>query len=464
MTEYAVEEKEWVLIKYAHAIVRPLGGVGVLFGLTVLAGYFGSVEILYRPMANGPATHPLTAMCIVLIALGLQKFNHEKVDKWLHRLPAFLVLILTSVVIIDVSIHSQIHHVLTPFQGQVLADLQAGKSNSMGMNSAFMFFCISISLALYSFQKFVLSQFVAFFAIAIPDISIIGYAYKLGVFHGQMSVVTAASGFMLATASLGMTAHIGGLKALLSPYLGGKIARLQVLAGYLVPTLLGVLLLKSQNSSEGSSLGIFVVLICWFIILMTIVSAIFQEKVDRLRRKGEQRLKEKTMSDPLTGLSNRRKFHEFGQEEINRVIRNKSQFWLLILDIDHFKKINDAAGHDIGDRVIIKLGATLKESVRAVDLVSRIGGEEFTIILVDSSKQGAALTAERIQMNIKHMKVDGWTDGHGPITASIGCAINNGSCALEETFKLADEALYKAKENGRNRVVFSDTDVAHQTL
>jgi diguanylate cyclase (GGDEF)-like protein len=456
MIEATLKEKQWILVKYAHALVRPLGAAGMLFGLTALAGYFGSIETLYRPFTNGPATNPLTAICIIFIGLGLQKSSIKKQDEWQQRIFAFLVIVITSARIIDVSINSNISSLITPFQDQVLLELQTGKSNSMGLNSAIMFLCVAISLTLYSFRWFASSQFVAFFTIAIPTISFTGYAYKLDNFYGQMSMLTATAGFALAIASLAMTAHIGGLKALLSPYIGGKIARLQTIAGYAFPTILGYLLIKTLSSSEGNLFGLFVVTICWFIILMVSISAIFQEKIDHERRKGERLLAKAALTDPLTGLSNRRRLLKFGQEEINRVLRNKKQFWLLFIDIDHFKKINDTAGHDLGDQVLIKFGKTLQDSVRAVDLVSRIGGEEFSIILLDTTKQGAERVAEGIRMNIEKTSFEGWTDTHGPVTASIGCATNDGHSTLEETIRFADEALYRAKENGRNQVIFAD--------
>ncbi|WP_232279361.1 GGDEF domain-containing protein [Psychromonas ingrahamii] len=92
---------------------------------------------------------------------------------------------------------------------------------------------------------------------------------------------------------------------------------------------------------------------------------------------------------------------EFGQEEIKRAQRTKNKLWLLILDIDYFKKINDTEGHDMGDQLLVTLSQMLENSVCSIDLVSCIGGEEFSIILLDTNRQGAARVAESIRMKIE---------------------------------------------------------------
>ncbi|NMH67034.1 diguanylate cyclase [Shewanella salipaludis] len=445
-------------MKFAQALIRPLSAVCILFGLTVIAGYFGSVEALYRPVTGGPATNPLTAICMIFIGFSLRASRGKGRELWLQRALVSLVIIITSLRFFDMLLDSDVLALFTPFQQQVALDLQLGKSNHMGVNSAIMFFCIALSLLLYGFQRVTASQFIAFIALAIPTISFTGYAYGIDQFYGQMSMLTASTGFALAVAALLMTANSGAVKAILSPYIGGKIARLQTMAGYAVPTLLGYLLIKSLNSNEGDLFGIFVVTICWFIILMVSMSAIFQEKIDHERRRGEFLLTQAAMNDQLTGLANRRKFIEFGQEELKRLQSTKSLLWLLLLDVDHFKKINDTSGHAMGDKILVALGKTLHNSVRTVDLVSRIGGEEFALVLVDTSRQGAERIAEDIRASIARLSVAGWTDIHGPITVSIGCAANDGSHTLESSLNLADEALYQAKQNGRNRVCFADAN------
>ncbi|MFQ6371329.1 GGDEF domain-containing protein [Shewanella sp. YIC-542] len=455
MAYSGVKEKQWVLVKYAHSIVRPIGMVSIFFGLVALVGYLGNIEPLYRPIMNGPATNPLTAVCIILVGLAIQKTDPKSIDKWLQRLLVMGVLAITLSRMMDLVLHTHTAELIMPFHDLVIHEIQLGKSNDMGMNSSVMFCCIGISLLFYNVKRPAISQFFAFVAIAIPTISFTGYAYQLNNFYGQMSMLTAMAGFTLAVATLALTAHVGGLKAILSPYHGGTVARLQSLCGYIVPSVLGFLIIESLRFHDGNLFGAFVVSISWFIILMVSISAIYYEKVDEKRRHSERLLAEAVLIDPLTGLSNRRKLMQFGKEEIRRIHRNKNQAWVLILDIDYFKKINDTAGHDMGDRVLVALGRILKGSVRAVDLVSRLGGEEFAIILVDTTIQGAQRVADSLRQNIENMVIEGWTDIYGPITVSIGCAKNDGHGTMTQTMKQADEALYQAKHNGRNQVVFA---------
>lgn len=455
--EVIAQERPWVLVTLVLALARPLTTLGIIFSGVVIIGYIDEIEALYRPIPDGPATHPLTAVCIMLLSLSLWGVNDKVRYAWLHRIMLLLTLLILSIRIVDAISGTDLNTSISPFQNQVLLDLQMGKSNSMGVNTALMLFVIAIALALYDFRLPNAAQFFAFAAAAIPTVTFTGYAYGLDKFYGQMSMITATLGLLLATATLAMTAKGGALRAILSPYIGGKIARLQTLAGYVVPLLLGFLIIKSVSSSgEGEIFGVYVVATCWFIILMVSVSAVFQEYADYQRRESERRLLHAAMNDQLTNIPNRRKFFEFAHHEISHVKRSMKSLWLMVLDIDHFKKINDNAGHAMGDRVLIEVSKLLKSSVRSFDLVSRIGGEEFAILLVETNRQGAERVAESIRSSVEKIAIEGWTDQYGPITVSIGCAPIDANRSLESMLVVADECLYRAKYNGRNRVEFSE--------
>ena len=280
-------------------------------------------------------------------------------------------------------------------------------------------------------------------------------------------MLTATAGFCLAGATLALTSDHGGLRAILSPYIGGRIARIQVFAGYLVPTIFGYFLIKSMmsGSTQNYSLfGIFVVAICWFIILMISYSAVLHEKADFARRQSEAKLATAALTDSLTGLPNRRMFLESGLHEIERIKRTGNELWVLMIDIDHFKKVNDTAGHAIGDRVLVAVAKLLSQSIRKVDRVSRLGGEEFAVLITDTNQEGCERVAENIRQNIESLQVPDWTDVHGPVTVSIGCAKLTGTgTPLERTLNAADEALYRAKRGGRNQVVIHDGVTEHAT-
>jgi diguanylate cyclase (GGDEF)-like protein len=174
---------------------------------------------------------------------------------------------------------------------------------------------------------------------------------------------------------------------------------------------------------------------------------------EALQRASEQ-LEKLAMHDPLTGLANRRKFAERFEYEMARVDRLRTPPSLLMVDIDHFKSINDQHGHLAGDACLKALAALLAESVREVDLVARFGGEEFVVLLPETSVVQSLLAAERMRRAVQAQPI-GIGDGAPPVavTISVGAATAAGAAlTLDEILASADEAVYRAKHAGRNRV------------
>ncbi len=157
--------------------------------------------------------------------------------------------------------------------------------------------------------------------------------------------------------------------------------------------------------------------------------------------------------DELTGLYVRREFNRFFGEEISRATRSGRPFSLLLVDVDHFKNINDRHGHRAGDRVLRTLALVLNRDMRAVDRVARVGGEEFAVIMPDTSIGAAMETAERIR-KMTAAKIVHTSDGHEvSITISMGVATFPGHGeSMEAVIDAADQALYRAKAAGRNCV------------
>ncbi|MFJ5717920.1 sensor domain-containing diguanylate cyclase [Neobacillus sp. NPDC093127] len=152
-------------------------------------------------------------------------------------------------------------------------------------------------------------------------------------------------------------------------------------------------------------------------------------------------------TDKLTGIPNRRFFQEKLEEQIELYRKEQKAFSLLIIDIDHFKKVNDTYGHQIGDLVLAKLANILKTQARPEDIPARFGGEEFTIILPNTDVEEAIAIAQ----NIKQMvEIAEWQET-GSLTISVGAATFTKKDTEESIMKNADHALYASKENGRNR-------------
>lgn len=158
-------------------------------------------------------------------------------------------------------------------------------------------------------------------------------------------------------------------------------------------------------------------------------------------------------TDGLTGLYNHRYFQERLSERLEEARRHPTRHSLVIVDIDHFKKVNDTYGHPVGDEVLKRLALLLKESVRAIDLAARYGGEEFVLLLSNTDRKGALQLAERVRKEAKKLKFE--TDGtEFSITLSMGVATFPDDARTKESLiENADEALYYAKEHGRNKVV-----------
>lgn len=167
-------------------------------------------------------------------------------------------------------------------------------------------------------------------------------------------------------------------------------------------------------------------------------------------------------TDSMTGLWNRGYFCELARREIAVSRRSGRALAVLLLDVDHFKGVNDTYGHDAGDRALISLAETLRETIREVDIPARYGGEEFCVLLPGISPEGACTAAERIRSAIEGGSVP-FEDGSFRVTVSIGIAFfRSPGMTLDQLLKHADIALYGAKKNGRNRIeIYQPSDGCH---
>lgn len=155
--------------------------------------------------------------------------------------------------------------------------------------------------------------------------------------------------------------------------------------------------------------------------------------------------------DPLTQINNRAAFDEALAREICSYKRHLTEFSLMVIDIDHFKKVNDTYGHIAGDAVLKSVAQTIKNTLRRSDEVFRYGGEEFVVILSNTEVDGAKFIAERIRREIKKLKVDSHESIQ--VTASIGISSSTTVKDVNDSLYHADKALYQAKDEGRDKVV-----------
>ncbi|AWJ83972.1 hypothetical protein TSH58p_10845 [Azospirillum sp. TSH58] len=170
-------------------------------------------------------------------------------------------------------------------------------------------------------------------------------------------------------------------------------------------------------------------------------------------KESEERLRRLSITDSLTGVSNRRHFVEAAEQELARARRYGRPVTLLMLDLDHFKSINDTHGHAVGDEALRAFTAASRALLRENDLLGRTGGEEFAILLPETDIAGARMVAERIRRRTAELAVPAG-DETVRFTVSIGVACcAAGTRDVDAMLSSADEALYRAKAAGRNRVV-----------
>lgn len=170
-----------------------------------------------------------------------------------------------------------------------------------------------------------------------------------------------------------------------------------------------------------------------------------------------RQLTELAMTDPLTRLRNRRAFFDNGNKALARARRYRGDLSVMLLDIDFFKKINDAYGHQSGDEALVAVAGILQSLARAEDTVARMGGEEFAMLLPDTNLLGTAVLAERVRAAIeKERFILGGK--MVPITISIGVAARGADPAdtVDQLLNIADKRLYLAKRHGRNRICVND--------
>jgi diguanylate cyclase (GGDEF)-like protein len=169
-----------------------------------------------------------------------------------------------------------------------------------------------------------------------------------------------------------------------------------------------------------------------------------------------QDLREQSITDPLSGLYNRRYLLELLPRELLRAQRNGTHLAVIMADVDHFKRINDSFGHDAGDSALRAIGALLKQSIRRSDIACRFGGEEFLLVLPEATSEGATSRAEAIRAAIKLMNLIHLDRPVGTVTASLGVALYPDHASdVDALLRSVDESLYKAKDGGRDRVVIS---------
>lgn len=225
--------------------------------------------------------------------------------------------------------------------------------------------------------------------------------------------------------------------------------QLIVAVAYLLPSIFLLLNYKTRSLPFYTSNLLFV------LVLSVISGYLISARINRYRMsafRAQRNLEMQARSDPLTGIANRRAFMDAARAEIARVERTSSPATVLMLDIDHFKVINDRYGHELGDALLVAFSQRIQAALRPYDLFARFGGEEFVILLPNTTVNDAASLADRLRRVIGDASflLNGQTV---TMTMSVGvAAVSPGNAPLDCALRRADAAMYAAKKRGRNRV------------
>ena len=231
----------------------------------------------------------------------------------------------------------------------------------------------------------------------------------------------------------------------------------RVVAAFLAATV-GVLLVRAANQVVGTPVESIVavhptqIALHLLATLAPVATALGFALMVATRLQDE--LAEAANTDPLTGLANRRRVEALARPWIEDP---QAPLCALMIDVDHFKRVNDRFGHDAGDEALVWLGSHLRVQARATDLVGRLGGEEFVMLLPGTTAPEAAVLAERLRATVAAMPMSFAAHGDWPLTISVGVAPRTpGDTDVRDLLRRADDAMYAAKRGGRNRVVLAD--------
>jgi diguanylate cyclase (GGDEF)-like protein len=436
-------------VRSAHRVRARLVYLAVGLCLLVLVGYALGADRMFQPQRISGGTHPLTFLAATCIAAGLAGYRPLRST---HPGDTALPLLALAIALARIT-EALVAHPQMPFSDLFLPALYSdGLGTQMGLNTAATVLFLSLGILLRRSHP-ALGFALAGAAPFVPILSIFGYLYGQSGFHGAMSPISSGIFLALSIAGLSCYAHQRNVRVLLRGDAFGFLARAQILAIVVFFGAGGAILTRVGPGEAHPYVAIFVTVTIWFLTAMVVLASQAYESADIRRRTVERRLAVESMTDPLTGLTNRRAAESVGRMLFEQSSRTGESLAVLLIDLDRFKRVNDRFGHPEGDAVLRRMARVLEGRLRKSDIVTRWGGEEFMVILPGAGAPEARTVAEELRQRVAAQL----TAGHGAekmnVTASIGFAARaEADDDLAQMVARADAALYAAKHNGRNRV------------
>ena len=459
MKLYETRPVDFHWVRRLHHVRIALVGAALLLCGTVLSGHVLGIRALFQPDPAEGGTHILTLASALLLALALAGFRALRPISVPVRLLVALALAVAAGRVGEYALFGPDR----PFSDLFQRAGVSGVPVLMGINTALTVGLLAIGMLLrrsHSPAGFLIASSGLF----LPLVSILGYIYRVPEFHGAMSPITAVLFLVLALAVICSFAHKRSLRVLLRSDTAGRLARGQIAAAALFFIGCGYLLSGTEAFAGSSHAALVVTVTLWFVTGMVIVSSQAYERADAKRRQMERRLAVNSLTEPLTGIANRRAGQEMGQVLFEQALRTGEGLGAILIDLDHFKRINDTHGHATGDVLLRQVAQVLEGRLRRSDTVARWGGEEFLVLLPGAGEIEAVRVAEELRRLIFDQVQLPLGDRVYRVTASFGVTARSlGDRSLEALIQRAHAALYKAKDRGRNRVV-GCRDLARATV
>ncbi len=447
-----------------HALL-PLRGLDVarrlsfLFGaLTaglatiVMLGWFSHVPELLTTLPGYVGMKANTALCFLLGGIAVMALKNKRVPL-ISLFCSLAVLLIAALNVLEfVS-----HHSLGIDELLVVDHSSSAFPGMMAPLAAVNLCVAACSLICLSMRppRVVLAQIIALLAGISSLFAMLGYILGVPSLYDATPYfsIPLQSAVALFTFSLGIffSHPDSGIVALFwSETSGGVVARRLIPMVIAVPIVLAGFFVRDNFNFGEIKLGIALIVICNVLLFVILVwwLALFLDRSE----KQKWQLERLSQIDPLTGVFNRRFWDHRLEEEVKRCQRFKTNFSIIVIDIDHFKQINDTYGHLAGDSALCEVARLLKSCLRDVDSLCRFGGEEFVVLAVGTNIGAAAILAERLRSTV----AQGEFPDIGKLTISIGIAeypLHGGE--ISTLIGAADAAMYRAKSQGRNRVSIS---------
>jgi len=439
----------FVMVRAAPAVRQALALFSFLLAAVPAIGFLADIPLLHRPIPGEAGILPLTLLALAALALAILMQR-----PFARSGPVEQTLLLVAAMI-------GLGQLIWLSRGLPLDPEVTGISEAVGI------LALASALALRRRHPAWPAMVLAGAAGMICLTAFLGYAMGIGQLRGALSPFT-----MLILTPLVLGAQIAQarrpvFRTLFRDDKLARVLRMEMALAAIVPTALAIVIFRMDPNGPSAADAFYAQAMILFCCTGVLVAGRMRDRLDRERRALSRELQRASLIDPLTGLANRRGTLVMAGHAIHAARRGGRPVSMVICDLDHFKAVNDRLGHGVGDRVLETAARLMSARLRMSDVAGRWGGEEFLLVLPDTTLAGAEALAEILrhalaeELRIRPSGEIGKGPGGKPLTASFGCAVveTSRNDGFERALDAADQALYAAKRGGRNRVA-SATDMA----